>query len=259
MTPPGRLFDLGGRVCLVTGAGRGIGREAALAFAAADARVVAGDVDAAAAKDTAEAIGAQGGRGLGLALDVADPRSVALGVEEAARFGGDRLDVLVNNAGVNVVKPTDELTLEEWQRVLSVNLTGVFLCSQAAARLMRRHGGGRILNVASIYGLVGPALHSAAAYAAAKGGVVNLTRALAVEWARDGILVNAVAPTHVRTDMSRARVDDPAWRARMLERTPLGRVLEPADVVGALLFLASPAAGCVTGQVLAIDGGWLAE
>jgi NAD(P)-dependent dehydrogenase (short-subunit alcohol dehydrogenase family) len=134
MTPPGRLFDLGGRVCLVTGAGRGIGREAALAFAAADARVVAGDVDAAAAKDTAEAIGAQGGRGPGLALDVADPRSVALGVEEAARFGGDRLDVLVNNAGVNVVKPTDELTLEEWQRVLSVNLTGVFLCSQAASR-----------------------------------------------------------------------------------------------------------------------------
>ncbi|HET8576062.1 MAG TPA: glucose 1-dehydrogenase [Methylomirabilota bacterium] len=259
MTSPSSAFALDGRVCLVTGGGRGIGRETALAFAGAGAAVVVADVDRAAAKATVEAVEAAGRRALAITVNVAEAESVAAGVDEAARFGGGRLDILINNAGINIVKPTDELTLEEWQRVLAVNLTGVFLCSQAAARVMRRVGGGRIVNVASIYGLVGPPLHAAAAYAASKGGVVNLTRALAVEWARDGIRVNAVAPTHVLTEMTRARIDEPAWRARMLDRTPIGRVLEPADVVGAIVFLASPAAECVTGQVLAVDGGWLAE
>ncbi|MBI2529217.1 MAG: SDR family oxidoreductase [Candidatus Rokubacteria bacterium] len=252
------LFTLDGQSCLVTGGGRGIGREAALAFAAAGATVAVGDIDADLATDTVRAIDAAGGRGRALVLDVGVPASVDAAVAEAARAGDGRLDVLLNNAGITVVKPTDAVTLEEWERVIRVDLTGVFLCAQAAARVMRRHGGGRIINMASIYGLVGPVLHAASPYAAAKGGVIGLTRALAVEWAAAGIRVNAVAPTHVRTEMTRARVDDAAYRAAMLARTPLGRVLEPRDVVGALLFLASPAADGVTGHVLAVDGGWLA-
>jgi NAD(P)-dependent dehydrogenase (short-subunit alcohol dehydrogenase family) len=252
-------FDVSGRTCLVTGAGRGIGRATAEAFAGAGARVVVADIDEGAAKTVADAISGGGGRARAVALDVGAVASVAAAVAEAARFGGGRLDVLINNAGVNVVKPADAITLEEWERVVRVNLTGVFLCSQAAARVMRGHGGGRIINVASIYGFVGPALHAASPYAAAKSGVIGLTRALAVEWAADGIRVNAIAPTHVRTEMTRARVDDEEYRARLLARTPLGRVLEPDDVVGALVFLASPAADSITGHVLAVDGGWLAE
>jgi NAD(P)-dependent dehydrogenase (short-subunit alcohol dehydrogenase family) len=252
-------FEVAGLTCLITGAGRGIGRVTAEAFAAAGVRVAAADIDDGAVKQAVEGIAARGGQACAIALDVGAPPSVAAAVAQATRFGDGRLDVLINNAGVNVVKPTDEVSLEEWERVVRVNLTGVFLCSQAAARVMRGHGGGRIINVASIYGLVGPVLHAASPYAATKSGVVGLTRALAIEWAAEGILVNAIAPTHVRTEMTRKRVDDPEYRARLLARTPLGRVLTPEDLVGALLFLASPAAASMTGHVLAVDGGWLAE
>ena len=250
-------FDVSGRVCLVTGAGRGIGRDLALALAEARAHVAAADVDGASAADTAKEITTRGGRALGVVMDVTRADSVAAAIAQVEAFGG-RLDVLVNNAGVNVLKPTDAITAEEWNRVFAVNVTGVFLCSQHVARMMRRHGGGRIINIASIFGLVGPVLHAATPYAASKGAVISLTRALAIEWARDGIRVNAIAPTYVRTDMTRARVDDPDHRALMLERTPLHRILEPHDLVGALLFLASAASEFVTGHVLAVDAGWLA-
>ena len=250
-------FDVSGRVCLVTGAGRGIGRDLARALAEAHAHVAAADVDGASAADTAKEITTRGGRALGVVMDVTRADSVAAAIAEVQAFGG-RLDVLVNNAGVNVLKPTDAITAEEWNRVFSVNVTGVFLCSQHVARVMRRHGGGRIINIASIFGLVGPVLHAATPYAASKGAVISLTRALAIEWARDGIRVNAIAPTYVRTDMTRARVDDPDHRGLMLERTPLQRILEPDDLVGALLFLASAASEFVTGHVLAVDAGWLA-
>lgn len=250
-------FAVAGLTCLVTGGGRGIGRATALAFAGAGARVAIGDVDGPAAREAAAAVAAAGGRAGGLELDVTEPASVEAAVAAATDLGGGRLDVLVNNAGINVVRPALEVTPAEWQQVIAVNLTGAFLCARAAAARMRGRGG-VILNLASIYGLVGPPLHPAAPYAASKAGLIGLTRALALEWAADGIRVNAVAPTHVRTELTRVRVDDPAWRARMLERTPLGRVLEPEDVVGALLFLASPAAAAITGHVLAVDAGWLA-
>jgi 2-dehydro-3-deoxy-D-gluconate 5-dehydrogenase len=258
LVDPLGLFRLDGAVCLITGAGRGIGRTAALGLAAAGAHVAAADVDLDGAEETARQVRARGGAGRAVRLDVGRPESVAAGVDQAAG-GLGRLDVLVNNAGINLVKPTDAITPEEWERVVRVNLTGVFLCSQAAARLMRRHGGGRIINMASIYGLVGSVVHSASPYAATKGGVVNLTRALAVEWAKDGIRVNALAPGYVRTELTQERIDEPTYRARVLERTPLGRVLEPRHLIGALLFLASRASEGVTGHVLAVDGGWLAE
>jgi 2-deoxy-D-gluconate 3-dehydrogenase len=256
--PDAGRFDISRRVCLVTGAGRGIGRDLALALGEARAHVAATDVDAAGAADTAKAITTRGGRAIGITMDVTRADSVATAVAKVEAFGEGRLDVLVNNAGTNVLKATDAITIEEWNRVFAVNVTGVFLCSQSAARVMRRQGGGRIINVASIFGLVGPVLHSATPYAASKGAVISMTRALAVEWADDGIRVNALAPTYVRTDMTRARVDDPDHRALMLERTPLRHILEPNDLVGALLFLASPASEFVTGHVLAVDAGWLA-
>ena len=252
-------FDVGGLRCLVTGAGRGIGRVIALGFAEAGAQVVAGDIDGPAAESVAKEIAARGGKAVGLTLDVTSQPSVAEAVAKAEAFGGGRIDVLINNAGINVLKPSDAITPEEWNRVMAVNLTGVFLCAQATARVMRRHGGGRIINIASIFGLVGPVLHSATPYATTKGGVISMTRALAVEWARDGIRVTAIAPTYVRTEMTRARVEDPDHRALILGRTPLQRVLEPEDLVGSLLFLASPASEYVTGHVLAVDAGWLAE
>ncbi len=254
---PLRLFRLDGAVCVVTGAGRGIGRAAAIGLAAAGAYVVAADIDLAAAEETARQLPVRGG-GRAVRLDVGSPESVAAGIDEAAGEAG-RLDVLVNNAGINIVKPADALAVHEWEAVIRVNLTGVFLCSRAAARLMRRRGGGRIVNIASIYGLVGSVLHTASAYAASKGGVVNLTRALALEWAEDRIRVNAIAPGYVRTALTQARLDESAYLARVLDRTPLGRTLDPADLMGALLFLASPASEAVTGQVLPVDGGWLAE
>src|SRR5262252_2579982 len=243
-------FDVQGLCCLITGAGRGIGRVIALGFAEAGAQVVAGDLDGAGAESVAGEITGRGGKALGLGLDVTSQPSVAEAAARAEAFGGGR---------INVLKPSDAITPEEWNRVMAVNLTGVFLCAQAVARVMRRHGGGRIINVASIFGLVGPVLHSATPYATTKGGVISMTRALAVEWAQDGIRVTAIAPTYVRTDMTRARVDDPDHRALVLGRTPLQRVLEPEDLLGSLLFLASRASEYVTGHVLAIDAGWLAE
>jgi NAD(P)-dependent dehydrogenase (short-subunit alcohol dehydrogenase family) len=256
---PEDRFDVRGLRCLITGAGRGIGRTIALAFAEAGAHVVSADIDGRAAQAVAEEIVTRGGKALGLSLDVTSPQSVTDVVAKAEGFGSGRIDVLINNAGINVLKPSDAITPDEWTGVMAVNLTGVFLCSQAVARVMRRHGGGRIINVASIFGLVGPVLHSATPYATTKGGVISMTRALAVEWARDGIRVTAIAPTYVRTEMTRARVDDPDHRARVLERTPLQRVLEPEDLVGALLFLSSRASEYITGHVLAVDAGWLAE
>jgi NAD(P)-dependent dehydrogenase (short-subunit alcohol dehydrogenase family) len=258
MSGQGR-FEVRGLTCLITGAGRGIGRTIALAFGDAGANVVGGDIDGPAAQMIAKEVMTRGGKALGVTLDVTSPQSVAGAVAEAESFGGGRVDVLINNAGINVIKASDAITPDEWDSVIAVNLTGVFLCSQAVARVMRRHGAGRIINVASIFGLVGPVLHAATPYATTKGGVISMTRALAVEWARDGIRVTAIAPTYVRTEMTRARVDDQDHRARVLERTPLQRVLEPEDLVGALLFLASPASEYVTGHVLAVDAGWLAE
>ncbi|HXJ80217.1 MAG TPA: glucose 1-dehydrogenase [Candidatus Methylomirabilis sp.] len=252
-------FDVSGLRCLVTGAGRGIGQVIASGFAEAGAHVVAADIDGSSAESLARDITTRGGKALGIALDVTSPESVTAAVSKAEAFGEGRIDVLVNNAGINVLKPSDAITPDEWNRIIAVNLTGVFFCSQAAARVMRHQGGGRIINIASIFGLVGPVLHAATPYATTKGGVISMTRALAVEWARDGIRVTAVAPTYVRTDMTRARVDDPDHRALVLERTPLKRVLDPDDLMGALLFLASRASEYVTGHVLAVDAGWLAE
>jgi NAD(P)-dependent dehydrogenase (short-subunit alcohol dehydrogenase family) len=171
-----------------------------------------------------------------------------------------RLDILVNNAGIAIRRPAVDLARGDWDKVLSVNLTGSFLCARAAAGPMIAAGnGGAIVNVASIMGLSGGGLYPNVSYQATKGAIVNMTRALAVEWAPNVIRVNAVAPTYVRTDLIGPILKDPELVARIEAMTPLRKLAEPADIAAAIAFLVSPAAAMVTGHTLAVDGGFLAQ
>jgi NAD(P)-dependent dehydrogenase (short-subunit alcohol dehydrogenase family) len=238
-------FRLDGDVAVVTGGASGIGRAVAVAFAAVGARVAVFDL-AATGEDA-------------YAVDVADEAQVKAAFAKVATKHG-RVDILFNNAGIAVRQPTAELTLDDWNKVVAVNMTGVFLCAREAARHMLASGrGGRIVNTASIMGISGGGLYPNISYQATKGAVVNMTRALAVEWARQGIRVNAIAPTWVRTPLTRAITEKPELVHRIELLTPMGRLAEPGEMVGAVLFLASRASAMVTGHVLAIDGGFLAQ
>jgi len=233
---------MNGKSAVVTGAARGIGKATADLFERAGARVARIDIDA--------------GEGL-IAADVSREADVERAMAQAVRQLG-RIDALVNNAGIAVRKPSLEITLEEWERVLAVNLTGLFLCSRVAARSMRDSGGGAIVNLASIMGLSG-GIFPNPAYQASKGGVVNLTRALALEFAEQRIRVNAVAPTFVRTALTAPIFDNPDVLKAVMRQTPLGVLPEVDDIAGAILFLASPAARCITGVTLPVDSGYLAR
>ncbi len=195
----------------------------------------------------------------GYKVDVTDESQVKAAFDEVMKRHG-RVDVLFNNAGIALRRPTTELSLDDWNKVVAVNMTGVFLCAREAARHMLAGGrGGRIINTASIMGVVGGGLYPNISYQATKGAVVNMTRALAVEWARQGIRVNAIAPTWVRTPLIRPITENPEVMKRIEEITPMGRIAEPEELVGAVLFLASRASAMVTGHVLAVDGGFLAQ
>lgn len=259
---PNRILDFSGQVVAITGAARGIGQATALAFAQAGAHVALLDIDGAAAQEAAHQIKADCGHSAtrieGMALDVTQARDVALVVDRVAAWNG-RLDVMVNNAGIALRKPTLELSLADWNKVVEVNLTGVFLCAQAAGRHMVAAGRGCIVNTASIMGLSGGGLYPNISYQSTKGAVVNLTRALAVEWAPHQVRVNAVAPTWVRTEFIRPLLGQPDLVQRIEGMTPLGRLAETDDIVAAILYLASPAASMVTGHTLPVDGGFLAQ
>jgi len=243
-------FRLDGKVALITGAAAGIGRATAEAMAALGAIAIVADRDGPAATAVADSL--TGARAL--ALDVADPAAIA-----AAFARLDRLDILVNNAGRGARVPATEMPAETWDAVLQVNLSGAFHCARAAAPLMRAQGGGAVVSVASIMGLVGGALYPNAAYHASKGGLVNLTRALALEWAAQGIRVNAVAPTFARTALTEKLLAEEDMEAAIRELTPMGRLVEPMEVATVIAFLASPAAAMITGVTLPVDGGWLAR
>jgi NAD(P)-dependent dehydrogenase (short-subunit alcohol dehydrogenase family) len=256
------LFELQGKCAIVTGAGRGIGAATAELFAAAGAAVAVLDKDEGHAVRTAGAIVKNGGRALAVTCDVTDETQVEemfAGIVQ--QLGG--LDILVNNAGTAIRKPALDLPLAQWQQVIDVNLTALFSCSRIAARYMKMPRrdlptGGCIVNLASIMGFSG-GIFPNASYQASKGGVVNLTRALALEWAAERIRVNAVAPTFVKTDLTAPIFSNPALLEEVRKHTPLAVLPEVGDIAAAVLFLASPAARCITGVTLPVDSGYLAR
>ena len=248
---------LDGKTALVAGAGGGIGGAGAALLAREGAQVVCGDVDGTAAEASAAAIRKAGGKAVALALDVADPRSIEAAVARtAAEFGG--ADVLVNSAGISTTASVLDLTREVWDRVLAVNLTGMFLLGQAVARQMVARGrGGSIVNVTSQLAEVG--IRDKTAYLASKGGARSLTIGMALDLAAHGIRVNAVAPGPTLTNLTRERFAGDELRAWTVSRIPLGRLGEPSDLAGAIVFLASDEARWVTGTTIVVDGGYLAE
>ena len=250
-------FDLTGQTALVTGAARGLGRAIAVSLAEAGADVALGLRDAASADDLVAEIAALGRHALPLAMDVTNlPESRAAIDATVAKFG--RLDVLVNNAGGGIGGAAIDVSESDFDAVWELNTRSTFFLSQHAARAMRESGGGAIVNIASQAGLV--ALPGESSYCVSKAAVIHMTRVHAVEWGEYGIRVNAVAPTFIETDGTSAALSDGAFRADTIERVAaLHRIGVPTEVSGAVVFLSSPAASLVTGQTLAIDGGWTAR
>jgi 3-oxoacyl-[acyl-carrier protein] reductase len=249
---PGGAFSLAGRVALVTGASRGLGRAIARALGAAGAAVACAARSVEEVGAIAAEIAAAGRGAVGLRLDVTRANEIATAVADAESALGP-LDVLVNNAGVTLEKRAVEVTDEEWDTVLTTNLTSMFRCARAVVPGMIERGHGKIINVGSVYGAVGVPRY--AAYCASKAAVDGLTRSLAAEWARHGIQVNCLAPGVVNTDIPRAALADEGTRARFLSKIPARRIGEPEEVGALAVYLASPASDFMTGRTVYLDGG----
>lgn len=252
------VFRLDGKTSLVTGAGRGLGRAMAMGLAQAGSRVMLVDIQPEDLAGVEAEIRGAGGQAASAVVDVGDEQQVQACIAETLqRFGG--LHVLVNNAGVTSRSPFEDLPREDWERVLRVNLGGTYLCCKHAARPMMAQAGGSIINIASMSGLVGNRGGDNSHYCATKGGVIALTRSLAVEWARHAIRVNAIAPGYCVTPMTdRLQQINPAFYQELLDRVPLGRFGTGQDLAGAVVYLASDAAAYVSGSVLVVDGGYTA-
>jgi 2-deoxy-D-gluconate 3-dehydrogenase len=248
------VFDLKGRVAIVTGGNGGIGLGMARGLANAGARIVIAARDAGKSRAAVQELAGRGGEAHAVATDVTDEGAVGrLIAATLERFG--RLDVLVNNAGMNIRKPAHELALDEWRRVLDTNLTSAFLCSKAAHPAFKAAGGGKIINIGSMMSIFGASF--APVYSASKGGIVQFTKSTAVAWARDNIQVNAVLPGWIDTELTQnARREVPGLNDNVLRRTPAGRWGGIDDMAGVAVFLASAASDFVTGAVIPVDGGY---
>jgi 2-dehydro-3-deoxy-D-gluconate 5-dehydrogenase len=248
------LFDLGGRVAVVTGGNGGIGLGMAQGLAEAGAAVIIAGRDEAKSAAAVKKLTAAGAKAAAIAVDVTSAESCrALIAAAAKKFG--RLDILVNNAGTNIRKQPEDYSLEEWHTVIATNLTSAFVCAQAAYPEMVKAGAGKIINIGSMMSIFGASF--SAPYAASKGGMVQMTRALATAWAKDNIQVNAVLPGWIDTDLTRkARAQVDGLHDRVLARTPAGRWGTPADHAGIAVFLASAASDFVTGTAIPVDGGY---
>lgn len=247
--------ELKGKKVLITGGSKGIGKDAALAFAKLGAKVMITGRNTADLEAAVLELRKLQPESYFLSADMQDVQSIYQMVDDTiATLGG--LDVLVNNAGINIAKPAFDVTEEDWDRVLDTNLKGTFFCSQRSGKHMAENGGGRIINMVSQMAFVGYIKRSA--YCSSKGGAVQLTKALAVEWASYGVKVNAVAPTFVETDLTKKMFEDREFYQDVLRRIPLGQLAQVSDITGAVLFLASDMANFITGETIKVDGGWTA-
>jgi len=248
------LFDLSGKVSMVTGGSRGLGRGIALALAQAGSKVALISRHEAPLKKVALEI-EHFSEALPVVADVKNEDSVRAAVRDiVTRFG--KIDILVNAAGINRQVPSLDVSNDIWSEIIDTNLKGTFFCSQAVARVMKQHGGGKIINIGSLASAIG--LPMRAPYTASKFGVLGLTKALAVEWAPWNIQVNAIGPGYYKTAMTAKLLQNREWKQRLLERIPVGHIGNPEDLAGAAVFLASRASDYMTGQILYVDGGYLA-
>lgn len=246
-----------GKSVLITGAGSGIGRATALAFAAQGAQLVLGDSNAAGGQATARSVQEAGGTAEFVRADVTVSGDCANLVERAVQLYG-RLDVAFNNAGINIrVAPIADIDDTEWARIMAVNLTGVFLCMRPEIAAMKRNGGGAIINTASVGGVIGTA--GVTAYCASKHGVIGLTKSAALDHIGDGIRINAVCPGGTMTEMLATWFKDPEVERRAVSQTPIGRMADPAEIARAVMYLASEESSFVVGHALVVDGGLTAQ
>jgi NAD(P)-dependent dehydrogenase (short-subunit alcohol dehydrogenase family) len=247
--------EIKGKKVLITGGSKGIGRDIAFAFAELGADIMItgrNEQDLAATISELKQVHAQS---FYLTTDIQNVQSVYKMVDETVSILGG-IDILVNNAGINIAKPARDVTEEDWDQVLDTNLKGTFFCSQRAGKYMTKQGGGRIINIVSQMAFVGYIKRSA--YCSSKGGAVQLTKALAVEWAPYNVKVNAVAPTFVETELTKNMFEDQDFYEDVLSRIPLGKLAELSDITGAVVFLASDMARFITGETIKVDGGWTA-
>jgi len=254
---PSGMFHLAGKTAIVTGASRGIGEAIAKGFAKAGADLILVSRNRVALEQVAGEIRGFGRRAFPLAADVGVPEEIERAVGATLEIF-PRLDILVNNAGISpVLRRADELAPNEWEEILKVNLTGTFRFCQSVGKVMIQQGGGKIINMVSVGAVVG--FPRQVGYCAAKGGVLQLTRVLAIDWAKFNIQVNAIGPSYLETELTQGMRKSKVISENLLRRTPMGRFGKPEEVVGAALYLASDASSYVTGQTLFVDGGWLAS
>lgn len=249
-------FDLTGKVAVITGASMGIGYGLAKALAHAGAKVALTARSLKKLQELVNEIEEEGGEAFAVQMDVTSVSQIEAAMNKIKRHFG-RIDILVNNAGSGVNHNTVEVTEEDWDQMMNINLKGLFFCCQAAGKIMLQQGSGRIVNMSSQASVIGIANH--AVYCASKGGVNQLTRVLAVEWSAKGVNVNAVAPTFTYTPGTAERLENPEFLQAVIERIPAGKVADIKDVAGAVIYLASQAGDMVTGTILMVDGGWTAQ